>query len=231
MASPATHREGLPIRVIACAAVAPELRACLPPDVAVEVVDMELHERPAALREAVQERIDAAAGAGGTVIVGMGLCSQAAVGLEARDAPLVLPRVDDCIGFLLGRCSGEPATAAGTYYLTRGWIDAGVATPFSEYERFAARWGTRRADRLVAALLRHYTHLAFVKTGSESTLGPYRRKAQEIAERFHLEYVEVEGSDLLLKRLLGGGCDRPEVITVEPGCPVALGDYYDDYET
>lgn len=193
----------------------------------VEVIDLGLHERPAALRDAVQERIDASAGSGGTVIVGMGLCSQASVGLVARDATLVLPRVDDCIGFLLGRCSGEVAEATGTYYLTRGWIDAGVATPFSEYDRFAARWGTRRADRLLSALLRHYTRLALVKTGSEATLAPYRRRAQEIAERFHLEYVEVDGSDELLTGLLGGPWHRPGVITVGPRCPVTLGHYYD----
>lgn len=216
------------VRVIACEAVAHELRDCVPPEVSIEVIDMALHERPAALRKVLQARIDALAGTCDTVVLGMGLCSRATVGLVSRDATLVLPRVDDCIHFFLGTHSGEATDEipTGTYFLTRGWIDAGV-TPFSEYDRFAARWGAKRADRLLSALLRHYTHLALVKTGDEATLGPYRLRAQETAERLHLEYLEVEGDAALMTRLLAGPWGQPDIITVDPCCPVTLSEYYD----
>ena len=66
----------------------------------------------------------------GTIILGYGLCSRAVVGLRAEGCTLVVPRVDDCIAIFLG--SGDAyrtqhCSEPGTYYLTKGWIEAGDA--------------------------------------------------------------------------------------------------------
>ena len=130
-------------KIIACQVFVEELRSMLPDDVAVETLEMSLHERPRSLRQMLQESVDASAGYD-TIIVGYGMCGQAAVGLRATHSRLVLPRVDDCIAMFLGSRAAyrtEHQKEAGTYFLTKGWIGSGVTTPFSAYDAVRQRWG------------------------------------------------------------------------------------------
>jgi len=84
------------------------------------------------------------------VVLGYGLCSNAVLGLRAGRCPLVMPRVDDCgsrAGLQRGlRRAGAPV--AGTYYLSRGWIESHVRTIFDEHEAMAERYGEEQATRL-----------------------------------------------------------------------------------
>ncbi|MFO7987752.1 MAG: DUF1638 domain-containing protein [Desulfatiglandaceae bacterium] len=53
-----------------------------------------------------------------------------------------------------------------------------------------ARYGRHRAERVMDRMLQHYTHLAFIHTGTRNQ-APYRRFAQEAADRLHLTYKEM----------------------------------------
>ena len=115
----------------------------LPADVSHEVLDFGLHLRPEKLREALQARIDQASQDADVLLLGYGLCSMAVVGLQARSAHLVIPRVDDCIAIFLGSCAAYKLQARqepGTYYLTKGWIEAGD-TPFEEHKQLVEKYG------------------------------------------------------------------------------------------
>jgi len=214
-------------KIIACQVFVEELRSMLPDDVAVETLEMSLHERPRSLRQMLQESVDASAGYD-TIIVGYGMCGQAAVGLRATHSRLVLPRVDDCIAMFLGSRAAyraEHQKEAGTYFLTKGWIGSGVTTPFSAYDAVRQRWGQERADRMMGMMLGHYRRLAFIRTGDDDeALAAERARAQQTARDFGLRYEEIEGSRDLVRPLLYGPWDE-RFIVVPVGGTVRLSDF------
>jgi hypothetical protein len=212
-------------KVIACATVIEEMLPLLPPDVDYRVLDFGLHVNPEALKCALQEVIDAWATSAETILLGYGLCSQAVVGLRANDCTLVVPKVDDCIAIFLG--SGEAYKAQsraepGTYYLTKGWIEAGDS-PFGEYDSLVEHYGEKKARWLMGRVLKNYTRLALINTG-QYELERYRDYSRHTAERFGLRYEEIPGSDTLIKKLLHGPWDD-EFIVARPGETISYLDF------
>ena len=203
--------------VLACATVIEEMLPLLPEGMQHQVLDFGLHVNADKLRRTLQAAIDAVRGQYDTIILGYGLCSQAIVGIRANGCRLVAPRVDDCIALFLGSRSAYAAqshTEPGTYYLTKGWIEVGD-TPFSDYERSVQRYGKERADRIYKILMGHYKRLALINTG-QSDLQKYREYTQRIARQFGLRYEEIQGSDLLVRKMLLGPWDD-DFVVIEPG--------------
>jgi hypothetical protein len=203
--------------VIACATVIEEMLPFLSLDVGHRTLDFGLHIEPDKLRQALQETIDASSSEADTIILGYGLCSKGVLGIRATDCTLVVPRVDDCIAIFLGSYSAyrqQSRSEPGTYYLTKGWIEVGN-TPFAEYERMKARRGPKLAERLTRLMLKNYKRLALINTGQHE-LERYRDYARRTAERFGLTYEEIEGSTVLVKKMIHGPWDD-EFIVVPPG--------------
>jgi hypothetical protein len=212
--------------VLACATVMEEMLPLLPPGMGYQVLDFGLHVNPQSLRTTLQAAIGAAGERADVVILGYGLCSMAVVGLRANGCTLVVPRIDDCISIFLG--SGEAYRAQhqaepGTYYLTKGWIEAGDG-PFAEHERLVERYGQERAEWLTGQMLKHYTRLALINTGRRD-MDRYRAYAQQTAARFGLRYEEIPGSDALVKKMLSG-CLDGEFVVVAPGETVRFEDFH-----
>jgi hypothetical protein len=212
-------------KVIACATVIEEMLPLLPPDVDYRVLDFGLHVNPEALKRALQEAIDAWAPLAETILLGYGLCSQAVVGLQANDCTLVVPKVDDCIAIFLG--SGEAykaqsRTEPGTYYLTKGWIEAGDS-PFGEYDSLVEQYGEKKARWLMGRVLKNYTRLALINTG-QYELERYRDYSRHTAERFGLRYEEIPGSSALIKKMLYGPWDD-EFVVARPGETISYLDF------
>ncbi len=212
-------------KVIACATVIEEMLPLLPPGVDYRVLDFGLHVNPEALKRALQEAIDASATSAKTILLGYGLCSQAVVGLRANDCTLVVPKVDDCIAIFLG--SGEAYKAQsraepGTYYLTKGWIEAGDS-PFGEYDSLVKHHGEEKARRLMGKILKNYTRLALINTG-QYELERYRDYSRHTAERFGLRYEEIPGSNALIKKMLYGPWND-EFVVARPGETISYLDF------
>jgi hypothetical protein len=212
--NPISHSRTL---VMACATVIEEMLPLMPEGMQHQVFDFGLHVNPNKLRSILQEAIDAASGLYDTIILGYGMCSQAIIGIKANGCRLVAPRVDDCIAIFLGsstayrlQCQAEP----GTYYLTKGWIEVGD-TPFSDYERAVQRYGQAKAEWIYHKLMGNYRRLALINTG-QYELEKYRAYARSTAERFGLRFEEIEGSDVLVKRMLFGPWDE-DFVVIEPG--------------
>ena len=211
--------------IIACATVIEEMLPHLSPAARYQTLEFGLHVNPDALRKNLQEAIDKASATSEWIILGYGLCSQAVVGLRANGCSLVVPKVDDCIAIFLG--SGEAyreqaGLAPGTYYLTKGWIEAGD-TPFDEYDSLVAQYGEEKARWLMNRILKNYTRLALINTG-QYELERYRDYSQRTAERFGLRYEEIRGSDALVKRMVHGPWDGDFVIA-RPGQTVSYMDF------
>ena len=137
-----------------------------------------------------------------------------------------MPRVDDCVALVLGSNEAfaeQARRAAGTYYLSRGWIES-HATIFDEHEAMAGRYGEEQATRLTGLLLAHYTRLALVDTGRYD-LAAYREFGRERAARFGLAYEEIAGTTALVDALLTGPWDERFVV-VPPGEEVTFGRFH-----
>jgi hypothetical protein len=212
-------------KLVACAAVIEEMLPLIPPGMNHEVLDFGLHTNPKSLKRALQNVIDSSARDIETILLGYGLCSQAVVGLRSGSRTLIIPRVDDCIAIFLGSAleyQKQYRSVPGTYYLTRGWIEFGD-TPFSEYDILVKRYGEQIAQRIIAQILKNYTRLAFVSTGN-SELEHYREHARSMAERFGLRYEEIQGSDVLIKKMLYGTWND-EFVIIPPGETVSFLDF------
>jgi len=216
------------VALIACPAVVRELaddrRAALG---AVEL-DVALHRTPQRLTAALQQAVaDAEADPEiEAVVLGYGLCSNAVLGVRAGRVPLVVPRVDDCVALVLGSNEAfleQARLAAGTYYLSRGWIDS-QCTVFHEHDAMVAKYGEARATRLTELLLEHYTRLVLVVTGRYDP-APYRAFAQARARQFGLAYEEVAGTTALVDALVDGPWDE-RFLVIPPGGEIAFGDFH-----
>jgi hypothetical protein len=226
-ASDAGGQGGLQRRfgVVACATVIEEMQPHLPPRAHTHVMDFGLHINPEKLKGALQEAIDDLAPSVDTILLGYGLCSMAVVGLHTAHCTLVVPRVDDCIAIFLGSgaaYSTQQRAEPGTYYLTKGWIEAGDG-PFAEYDKMVERYGAEKAQWLMGKMLKDYTRLALINTG-QYELDRYREYSRCTAARFGLRYEEIPGSDALVLKMLHGPWDK-DFVVAPPGHTITYLDF------
>ncbi len=208
-------------KIIACQVVIEELLPLLPEGTDYETLDLGLHVNPDKLRATLQEKIDGASKETGTILLGYGLCSRAVVGLRSEKCSLVVPCVDDCIGIFLGsreaylkQAKAEP----GTYYLTKGWIEAGDNL-FGDHNQMMKRYGSEQAEALIKRMLQNYTRLVFINTG-QWEVERYRRYSRDMASRFGLRFEEIEGSKTLVTKMVNGPWDE-DLVVVSPGQPIS----------
>jgi hypothetical protein len=109
-----------------------------------------LHEKPELLKKKLQEAIDdvSATDKADRIVIGYGVCGRGTVGIQARDIPLSIPKVHDCIAMFLGGSEAyrrEFKKFPGTYYISAGWHEE-KAVPVSQrklhawYERLRLHW-------------------------------------------------------------------------------------------
>ena len=215
-------------KVIACATVIEEMLPHMPAGMRYAVLDFDLHNDPGALKEMLQSSIDSTESRIHTILMGYGLCSQAVVGLKSHNFTLVIPRVDDCIAIFLGSSAAyreQCHMVPGTYYLTRGWIEAGYS-PFNEYDFLVEQYGEEKARRIIGKMLKNYQRLAFINTGNHK-LEHYRALSRTMAEKFNLCFEEIQGSDEMIKKFFYGPWDD-EFVIIKPGRTVSFMDFRKD---
>jgi hypothetical protein len=168
-------------------------------------IDKTLHNVPAKLKESVQEAIDTIEKPS-LIVLGYGLCGNGLKDIQAQQHTLLIPRTDDCIAILLGsyeKYIQEFDETPGTYYLTKGWLEAG-SNPLQEYEKIAGKYGEKDAAWIMDQQYQHYERLAFVAHSLED-IEKYRPQAKEIAqycEQWDFRYEEIIGSDVYIRHLI-----------------------------
>ena len=225
--APTLKLDGARLAVVACATVVEEILPHLPATISAHTLDFGLHVNPENLKRALQEAIDDLAPDVDIILLGYGLCSMAVVGLHTEHCTLVVPKVDDCISIFLGSGQAYEAQARrepGTYYLTKGWIEAGDG-PFADYDRLVDRYGEEKARWVTDQILKNYTRLALINTG-QTGMDQYRDYSRCTAARFGLRYEEIPGSDSLIKKLLHGPWDD-EFAVAPPGHIITYLDFKD----
>lgn len=188
--------------------------------------DYALHSVPKHLCQTIQSAIDELEQPS-LVVLGYGLCGNGLDGIEARQHTLLIPRTDDCIAIILGSYQAyrrefdrEPAT----YYLSKGWLEGG-STPLEEYEKYAAKYGAKKAAWLMDYQYHNYRRLALIARNDDE-LKEYRPQALEVSrycERWGMRYEEIVGTDDMLLRLIKIAVDinaakgDDEFLIVPPG--------------
>ena len=206
-----------------------------------EMVAMGLHNLGVQMRPHLQERIDAADGAGyDAILLGYALCGRGTEGLRARRTQLVLPRAHDCVGVLMGgrdRYARYFQNHPGVYYRSPGWIEfqtpdlklqpafASQKNPMGEQttlDEFIAKYGEDNGRFLYeqfSSFRRHYSGLTYISTGVAADEA-CRAQARAEAAKQGWAFEEVKGSLTLLDRLVSGPWDAADFLVVAPGSEV-----------
>lgn len=198
---------GRPVAVIACRVLQDLLEKLMPQDLAAHVrwMDYGLHRVPVKLTMALKDALDSLE-TPSLVVLGYGLCGNGLNGLPSGPHTLLVPRTDDCIAILLGSYRTymrEFQAVAGTYYLTKGWLESG-SNPLQEYQEYLPKYGEKEAMWLMDQQYQNYSRVALV-AHSQADLDQYRGRAQAVAEfckRWNMGYAEIQGSDMYVRRLI-----------------------------
>jgi hypothetical protein len=229
----------LKLHAVVCQVIARECfhaAAHSPHAVSLTVMPSGLHRVPDELRAELQSQIDKASGAGNDfIILGYGLCSRGTADLVARDTPIVIPRMHDCITLLLGskeRYQSEFIEHPGTYYFSSGWIehmdgemDQSGFQSLNERAReeklreYTEKYGQDNAEYLLeqeSGWLAHYSRAVLIETPF-GAVESYRSFTREIAETRGWTYEELAGDMSLADKLFSGEWNSDEFLVVQPG--------------
>lgn len=219
------------LAVISCAALGVEIElfAKLHPHVlSVEVLDMNLHERPSLLREVLQKKIDelVAARQPDAVALVYGLCGCGLAGVRARNCPVVVPRAHDCVTLFLGdkeRYAQLTKEQPETYWYTPGWNQTGRAPSPEKMEKmrqeFAEKFDPEDADYLIEQemeALKIYKTAAYIDFGIDDSTAN-EDFAKKCAEWMGWKFQRQTGNRQLLMDLLAGNWDAERFLVVPPG--------------
>ena len=231
----------LKLKVIACDVLRREvsyLASLSPCYVEVTFLPQGLHSTPDKLRVMLGEEIEKAS-EGITnnkygektyydfIVLAYGLCENSILNLSSPVTPLVIPRAHDCITLLLGSKDryGELFNKSpGTYWYSRGWIECTLMPGEDRYKKirdnYAAQYGEENADYLMEmeqGWFKSYDRVIFINWDELGNADYYREYTKKSAEYLKWNYIEENGSSLLMKKMLSGIFDESEVQIIPPG--------------
>lgn len=231
------------VAVIACGVLAWNIERLRPRvqghELIVRILPGQLHNDPHRLRELLQAQIDEldADEALRGIALAYGVCGRGTISLQARRVPLILPRVQDCIGALLGshgRHMEQFNRQPGTRYLSQGWYDSNLAKRSTEryhtarndslygpsYGDLEKRYGADNA-RFIAEFRdswkRNYKRSAYIHFAGESDGTPASEASRALAAELGWTHEVIEGDESLLFAMLNGDWSDPRLLVVPPG--------------
>lgn len=210
-----------PIKLITCRALAHLLNPLLPPGIERVTLDISLHLRPEKLRRAVNQEIKKIEALGSNIILGYGLCGRGLEGTVSQKSRLILPRVDDCVGAVLGsraRYKKIMVEHPGSFFLEPGWVHTELNI-FTECLKGLERIPEDEREDILKLALGHYSTLAFIhhgKTGNWSSVA----ECQALARSHDLKFVRIPSDLTLLQHLVSGIWTPEEFVIAEPGCEI-----------
>ena len=220
--------------LIACAMMEDEVACAVEhaqEDVLTLWVDRGFHSEPDKLRRELQRNVDWVEERGATrILLAFGLCGNGAVGIVAKSAQLAIPRFDHCVNIMLecGPRTCQGRAQGGVMYLTRGWTHDAAAAMYSLKDQYVAKYGERRAKRLMEAMYGGYHAVSLIDNGCYE-LVDVMDVAQRSADSINVGVQIDPGSNQVLEKLISGPWDD-DIVVCEPGRPLAQEDFFFDCE-
>lgn len=227
-------------KVIACGVFERELdQLCseAPERFQVVMMDAGLHARPKELKARLQAGIDETdACVFDRIVVLYGLCGRGAIGILARDIPLVFPRIHDCIALFLGSADEywrQFRACPATFYMTPGWFEKKAHpdgykitrmqnkwTPEGDpqYGEWSEHYGPENATFIVEffqSWRKNYQRIALINNGL-GDVDRYRQYVQALAEVSGWRFEELPGEMEFMDVLVHGGYDEKRFLVVPP---------------
>jgi hypothetical protein len=207
-----------------------------PHQIDVDFLPKGLHDLPSAdMRGRLQVKINEIPTGYDAVLMGYGLCNNGLHHIEARNAPLVIPRAHDCITLFFGsrhRYRTYFDDNPGTYFKTSGWIERGEASGElrqlsighragldMSYEELVEIYGEDNAAYLMETLGRgenNYQQITFIEMGVEPDKR-FEETARTTAREKGWAFKKEPGDMSLLKQLLAGHWPDNDFLMVQPG--------------
>jgi hypothetical protein len=234
------------LKVIACDVFTREI--CHSVARSPHVVDLEFtpkgaHNDPDALRQLIQEKIDAARRSEkeyDAIALCLGVCGNATVGLIASGAPLVIPRAHDCCTLFLGskeRFATLFADRPSTPFSSVGYIEhggdymheggrvgeqLGMNETFEDYvEKYGEENATFIWETLHSGGATHEDgQVVFIEMPGfdDSVLAEECRQRAEASGK---EFEKLAGSMDLIRKLIFGEWDEQDFLVVKEGESIA----------
>jgi hypothetical protein len=207
-------------RLIACNALAPVLLPHVRKDTDIEILDIGLHANPNLLRIRIQEQVKRMEEEGVDIYLGYGLCGRGLEGVCSAKSRLILPRVDDCVGALLGSRERHRKILKkypGSFFLEPGWLDTEMNI-FGELTKGMDHLPEARRVQIVRKALKHYKTLAMLATGRPDNEAI--RRCERYSKTHGLELRQISTDLTLLKQLMKGGLDPSSFVITSPGEPI-----------
>ena len=196
--------------------------------VAIEVLEMNLHETPLRLKEALGKKIAEveARHHPDAVALVYGLCGSGLVGVRAQTCPVVVARAHDCVTLYLGskeRYLQIQKEQPKTYWYTPGWNKTERAPSPEKFaklkEDFAKKFDEEEVDYLIEQernALQTYKTAAYVDLGLDDS-GEAEAYAKKCAQWMGWNFERQAGNRGLLIDLLAGSWDEERFLIVPPG--------------
>ncbi len=231
------------IQILACRVLTRELSALVPQcknNIDITWLPKGLHDTPVILNNFINEQLEAMYDlihrkiqrrVPDYICLGYGLCSKAIVGLEAKEIPLVIPRVEDCIALFLGsqdRYLEYFKKYQGTLWLNSRWVEDTPDIDEDYDDKLRAQYMEEYdedEDTVDYLMEMHRDHLAnYENVGyiSTDTFDERAQKAvaQSYAKRYQLNFLDFEGDNSILRKMVNGDFDEKNFLIVPPGYQV-----------
>lgn len=208
--------------LITCNALAHTLVPLVSEDTVVRILDIGLHLRPDRLKVRLMAEIAAVERQGMNILLGYGLCGRGTEGLVSEQSRLILPRVDDCVGALLGsrqRHQEVLRKCPGCYFMESHWLNSELNI-FKEITKGLDRLPEERRDEIVKMALRHYNTLALLS--NELDTSEAWNQCEEYCAAYNFNLMHLPTDYALLERLILGPWDPQDFVMVETGEPIPL---------
>ncbi|MCX6056461.1 MAG: DUF1638 domain-containing protein [Chloroflexi bacterium] len=202
----------------------------------VDLIPRGLHDQPEELKTTLQQRIDLAEGKGyEAILLGYGLCGNGTAGLQTRSVKVVIPRVHDCIGLLLGsrkRYREQFEKNPGTYWYSQDFVERSdpdnkfaFMGPISnqelarQYDAFVVKFGRENADYLMEVMgtwKSHYQRAIWIDSGINDDENLTKNIETDAGKR-GWSFEKLAGDLILFRKMLNGdwvSFEDPDLVVV-----------------
>ncbi len=172
------------------------------------------------------------------ILLAYGRCNNGTVGLLTGNNQVVIPRLHDCIGVLLGSVARYQEwfnNHPGTFYRSSGWIERDFIPSDSvmcqlglnlSHNELIEKYGADNAGFIIEQLgnwTDTYSDLAYIDMGltvDQEYIELTKKEAQEKKLTFH----RLDGDMTLLRNLVNGNWPESDFLIAEPGSIIQSND-------